>query len=156
MTKSGLAKKFEQAIVVSLMVMMGLVVFLATVELAWILIKDVVNSPMFLLEIEELLELFGLFMLILIGVELFETVQTYHLHRIIRVEVVITVAIIAICRKVIILDYKSLTSFTLLETGAVIMALGGAYYLIKKVGGYPQDTPAHGGAAELDKSAPPT
>jgi uncharacterized membrane protein (DUF373 family) len=154
-TKSDLAKTFEQVIVVALMVMMGLVVFLATVELAWILVQDIINPPLLLLEIHELLELFGLFMLILIGVELFETVQTYHLQRIIRVEVVISVAVIAICRKVIILDYKSLTSFTLFETGAVIMALGGAYYLIKKTESRPSDRPPEDeGVTALDKTEP--
>lgn len=129
-----LSKKCEHIIIVSLMVMMGLVVLLATIELAWILIKDIVSPPFFVLEIDELLELFGLFLLILIGVELFETIQTYHLERVIRVEVVVTVAIIAICRKVIILNYKSLSSFTLQDVGAVILALAIAYYLLKKAG----------------------
>jgi uncharacterized membrane protein (DUF373 family) len=50
------------------------------------------------------------------------------------VEVVVTVAIIAISRKVIILDYKTLSSFTFLEVGGVILALAVAYYLIKKAG----------------------
>ncbi|MCA1960227.1 MAG: phosphate-starvation-inducible PsiE family protein [Desulfomonile sp.] len=127
-------KKFERVVVSSLIVMMGLVVVLATVELGWILIKDIMTPPAFLLEIEELLELFGLFLLVLIGIELFETIQTYYLERAIRVEVVVTVAIIAISRKVIILDYKTLSSFTFLDVGGVIMALAIAYYLIKKAG----------------------
>jgi uncharacterized membrane protein (DUF373 family) len=131
---SDAVKKFERLVVWSLMVMMGLVVLLATVELGWILIKDIITPPMFLLEIEELLELFGLFLLVLIGIELFETIQTYYLERVVRVEVVVTVAIIAISRKVIILDYKTLSSFTFLDVGGVILALAVAYYLIKKAG----------------------
>lgn len=127
-------KKFERGVVSSLMVMMGLVVVLATVELGWILLKDIMSPPMFILEIEELLEIFGLFLLVLIGIELFETIQTYYLERVIRVEVVVTVAIIAISRKVIILDYKTLSSFTFLDVGGVILALAIAYHLIKKAG----------------------
>jgi uncharacterized membrane protein (DUF373 family) len=131
---SNLMKKFENVVVMALILMMGLVVALAAVELAWILIKDIMTPPMFLLDIEELLELFGLFLLVLIGIELFETIQTYYLERIIRVEVVVTVAIIAISRKVIILDHKTLSSFTFLDVGGVILALAIAYYLIKKAG----------------------
>lgn len=131
---SRAVKIFERIVVSSLMVMMGLVVLLATLELGWILIKDVMTPPMFFLEIEELLELFGLFLLVLIGIELFETIQTYYLERVVRVEVVVTVAIIAISRKVIILDYKSLSSFTFLDVGGVILALAIAYYLIKRGG----------------------
>ncbi len=127
-------KKFERIVVSALMVMMGIVVLLATVELGWILVKDILSPPVILLEVEELLELFGLFLLVLIGVELFETIQTYYLERIIRVEVVVTVAIIAISRKVIILDYKTLSSFTFMDIGGVILALAIAYYLIKKGG----------------------
>lgn len=134
MIPSGLIKKFEHIVIASLMVMMGIVVLLATVELGWVLIKDIIGPPTLILEIEQLLELFGLFLLVLIGVELFETIQTYYLERVIRVEVVVTVAIIAIARKVIILDYKTLSSFTFLDVGGVILALAIAYYLIKKAG----------------------
>jgi len=134
MIPGNLLKKFEHVVVTSLMLMMGIVVLLATVELGWILIKDIISPPILLLGIDELLELFGLFLLVLIGVELFETIQTYYLERVIRVEVVVTVAIIAISRKVIILDYKSLSSFTFLDVGGVILALAIAYYLIKKAG----------------------
>jgi len=40
---------------------------LTTIELAWILVKDVLTPPVFLLEIEEILELFGLFLLVLLA-----------------------------------------------------------------------------------------
>jgi uncharacterized membrane protein (DUF373 family) len=141
---SDVVKKFEKVVVSSLMVMMGLVVLLATAELGWILIRDIITPPMFLLEIEELLDLFGLFLLVLIGIELFETIQTYYLERVIRVEVVVIVAIIAISRKVIIMDYKTLSSFTLLDVGAAILALAIAYYLFKKTGFGPSVPPKTG------------
>jgi uncharacterized membrane protein (DUF373 family) len=134
MIPGGLIKKFEHIVIASLMVMMGIVVLLATLELGWVLIKDIIGPPILILEIEQLLELFGLFLLVLIGVELFETIQTYYLERVVRVEVVVTVAIIAVSRKVIILDYKTLSSFTFLDVGGVILALAIAYYLIKKAG----------------------
>ncbi len=61
-------KKFEKTIVASLMVMMALVLLLSTIELGWIILNDIISPPVFLLNINELLELFGLFMLVLIGI----------------------------------------------------------------------------------------
>jgi uncharacterized membrane protein (DUF373 family) len=131
MTVPELLKHFEHFVVKVLMFMMALVVLLATVELGYILVKDVITPPILILEIDELLEIFGMFMLVLIGIELFESIQIYHEERIIRVEVVVMVAIIAVARKVIILDYKTLTSLTLLEVGIGILSLGLTYMLLK-------------------------
>jgi hypothetical protein len=44
-------KKFERIIITALIVMMTLVVFLSTVELGWIIIKDIMTPPVVLLEI---------------------------------------------------------------------------------------------------------
>ncbi len=124
-------QKFEQFVVRALLVMMAIVVFLATLELGYLLIKDIVKPPVLILEIDELLEIFGMFMLVLIGLELFESIQVYHRDRTIRVEVVVMVALIAVSRKVIILDYKSLSTFTLLHVGVGIICLGMTYVLLR-------------------------
>lgn len=126
-------KKFEKMIIFSLVVMMALVLFLATLELAWIIVKDIVSPPLLLLEIDELLEIFGLFMLVLIGIELLETIaKTYLAQSTDHARIVIAVAIIAIARKVIILDIKDLTGQVLLGIAAIILALSIGYYLIKR------------------------
>jgi uncharacterized membrane protein (DUF373 family) len=136
MNVSTLWQRFENLVVKALMFMMAIVVLLATVELGYVLIKDIVTPPLLILEIDEILDIFGMFMLVLIGLELFETIQVYQEERIIRVEVVILVAILAVARKVIILDYKSLSSLTLLEMGAAILGLSVAY-LVLKTGRFP-------------------
>jgi uncharacterized membrane protein (DUF373 family) len=111
--------------------MMVLTVFLTTIELAWMLILDITTEPMFLLEIQELLDLFGLFLLVLIGIELIETLRTYLTDHEIHAEVVFTVALIAIGRKVIILDVKELPSLTLVGIAAIILAMSFGYFLLK-------------------------
>ncbi len=123
-------EKVEHIIVLSLLVMMVSVVFLSAVELGWIIIKDVASPPVFLLEIDELLEIFGMFLLVLIGVELLETVKMYLTKKTVHVEVVFTVAMIAIARKVIILDIEEVSSLTLIGIGTIIVALSIGYYLL--------------------------
>jgi uncharacterized membrane protein (DUF373 family) len=79
-----------------------------------------------------LLDIFGYFLLILIGVELLETIKAYLSEHVVHVEIVLEVALVAIARKVIILDVKELPSLTLIGIAAVIVALAAAYYLEKR------------------------
>jgi len=126
-------KSFEKIIIKVLVVLMAFVLLLSTVELAWVIIKDIITPPILLLEIDELLEIFGLFMLVLIGIELLETIaKTYMAESVNHAQIVMAVAIIAIARKVIILDVKDLSGLALLGIAAIILALSIGYYLIKK------------------------
>ncbi len=126
-------KTFQKIIILVLVVLMAVVLLLSTVELAWVIIKDAITPPILILEIDELLEIFGLFMLVLIGIELLETIaKTYMAESVDHAQIVMAVAIIAIARKVIILDVKDLSGLALVGIAAIILALSTGYYLIKK------------------------
>ena len=125
-------KKFEHIIVVSLITMMVIVVVLATIELGWVIIRDIITPPIILLEIDELLEIFGFFLLVLIGIELLETIKAYLLTNVVHVEIVLEVALIAIARKVIILDINKYESLTLIGIAALIAAVALAFMVIKR------------------------
>ena len=124
-------KKFERIIITSLIVMMVLVILLATIDLAWVIVKDIVTPPVFLLNINELLEIFGFFLLVLIGIELLETIKAYLFENVVHVEIVIEVALIAIARKVIILDLEKYSHLTLYGIAALIVAIAVAIYAVK-------------------------
>ena len=124
---------FERLIVGSLILMMVVVIFLSTIELARILILDIITPPSLFLEINELLDIFGFFMLILIGVELLETIRAYLNEHEVHVEIVLEVALIAVARKVVIIDVKEYTSGSLLAIAAIVISLAGAYYLQKLI-----------------------
>ena len=123
--------KFETYINSTLLVMLAIVVMLATVDLGWLIIKDLLSPPLFLLDIAELLELFGAFLLVMIGIELLGTVKTYITKKTIHVEVVLLVAIIAIARKVVILEPKEMDGMRLLGIAAIVLALSAGYYFVK-------------------------
>jgi uncharacterized membrane protein (DUF373 family) len=126
-------KTFERIVILALIAMMVLVIFLSVIELAWIIIQDLIKPPILLLGIDDLLDIFGFFLLILIGVELLETIKAYLAQHVVHVEIVLEVASIALARKVIILDVKELSSLTLIGIAALIIALAGAYYLERRV-----------------------
>jgi uncharacterized membrane protein (DUF373 family) len=125
-------RKFKKILISSLTLMMAFVLLLSAIELGWVIAKDVITPPVFILDINELLDIFGLFMLVLIGVELLETImKTYLTEGVNHAEIVISVAIIAIARKVIILDVKEVSGITLIGIGSIILALSVGYFLIK-------------------------
>ena len=125
-------KIFEKVIVYSLLIMMAVTIFLATLDLGWILVKDIITPPVFLVSVNELLEIFGMFLLVLIGIELLETIKTYSAESKVHLEVVLMVALIAVARKVIILNLKEISNLTLVGLAAVIIALSVGYYLVKR------------------------
>jgi uncharacterized membrane protein (DUF373 family) len=71
-------------------------------------------------------------MMILIGLELLESIRTYLDDNLLHVEVVLLVAMIAIARKVIILEIKDLQPLVLVGIASIIVALALGYYFVKK------------------------
>ena len=110
-----------------------MIVAASIIELVIILYLEVfgpTNDVLFL-EIDELFRIFGFVFLILIGFELMETVEMYFKENVIHAEVVLLVAVIAVSRKVILLDLEKYDPLAIIGLGIIILALGGCYYLIK-------------------------
>ncbi|MCG6892060.1 MAG: phosphate-starvation-inducible PsiE family protein [Desulfobacteraceae bacterium] len=128
----GWLKSFEHAVIRILIMLMAVVILISTIELGYIVIKDILSPPIFLLEIEELLDIFGFFLLILIGIELLETIKAYLVEKVVHSEVVLEVALIAIARKVIILDLKEYDSVTVIGIAALILSIAAAYYIVRR------------------------
>jgi uncharacterized membrane protein (DUF373 family) len=131
MNVEQLMVKFERLVSYVLMIMMGIVILLALLDAGWLIIMDVVTPPFLILDTYELLDLFGMFLLVLIGLELLETIFSFHEKRIIRAEIILIVALIALARKIIILDETKLSSLTFLDVGVLMFALAVAYFLLK-------------------------
>ncbi len=131
-TLSRLVKKFERYIVLALIGMMMVVIALATLDLAWLIIVDIGTPPILLLEVDELLELFGFFLLIVIGVEVLETIKAYLRDNVIHIEIVLEVALIAIARKIIVLDLDKYDGVSVLAVAALILALAVASMLRRR------------------------
>jgi uncharacterized membrane protein (DUF373 family) len=132
MSMQGILKKLEKGIVVTVLVLLTLAVMVATVELGVILAQQLREPPFLLLDLKELLEVFGFFLLVLIGIELMETVRAYLEEDKVHVEVVLLVAMVAVARKVIILEYSDIRVDLLLGMAALLLSLACGYYLVKR------------------------
>ena len=116
------------------LILMTIIVAIAIVELGIILFLDIFDptDDVLFLEIDELFRIFGFFFIILIGFELVETVEMYFKDNVIHAEVVLLVAVIAVARKVILLDLEKYEPLAVIGLGLVILGLGGCYWLIKQ------------------------
>ncbi len=115
------------------MVMMAVVLALSTIDLGWRIVRSIIQPPFFFMDIDRLLELFGLFMLVIIGLELLETIMKSYLSQGEQhYEVVLSVAIIAIARKVIILDLGRVDGLMLVGIASIIIALTVGYFFMKR------------------------
>jgi uncharacterized membrane protein (DUF373 family) len=124
----ALLTKIQKLIAVALAVLLTIVVTLSTVHLGFLIAEEIWSPPRFLIPVQGLLEIFSFFLLILIGVELLETLKAYLRKDAIHVRLVLEVALIAMARKVIILEPGNVSALTLFGVAALILALGVAFY----------------------------
>jgi uncharacterized membrane protein (DUF373 family) len=126
--------KFERFIYGILIALLMVVLVFAVGELVWLLITNLTNSPRYLLENHEFTNVLGVFLLVLIGVELLDTMLEYFRENAIHVEIVVLLSIIAIARKVILLEPSMTNGLELIGIGIIIIGLSAAYFMIKKAG----------------------
>lgn len=116
----------------ALAVLMVLVIIWGIWDVVYVLYKQLLEPPVLLLNISDILATFGAFMAVLIAIEIFLNISLYLRQDVIHVKLVVATALMAIARKVIIFDFKTLESEYVWATGAVVLALGITYFLISR------------------------
>ena len=127
----GTVERFEHLITIVLLLLMMLSILVATVDLGRQVVQMLVDEPLMLLAVREVSNIFGLVFMVLIGLELLETIKTYLSREQLHVEVVFLVAMIAIARKVILLDVKHMEAPVLYGIAAIILALAVGFFFLR-------------------------
>lgn len=126
-----LQKVIRQAVRV-LAVLMVFVIIWGIWDVVYVLYKQLHDPPFMLLNISDILATFGAFMAVLIAIEIFVNISMYLREDVIHVKLVVATALMAVARKVIIFDFKTLGYEYVWATAAVVLALGITYWLITK------------------------
>lgn len=113
-----------------LAVLMTIVIFWGIFDIGYFLFNKMWLIPNF--GFEDILESFGAFLVVLIAIEIFVNVILYLRKDIIHLNLVIATALMAIARKVIILDYNHVPPLQLFGIGVIIVALGVAYWFTNR------------------------
>ena len=115
-----------------LAILMVLVIFLGVADVVYVLYKQLIDPPFMLLDISEIFKTFAVFLAVLIAVEIYQNIVLYLRTDVIPLKLVIATALMAIARKVIIIDFKEVSAMYIFTVGVVVLALGITYYLLGK------------------------
>lgn len=131
---SRLINFLQKTILVSikfLAIFMTIVIIWSVVDVGMVIVKHFLEPPYFLAEFQDILSLFGGFLVVLIAIEIFLNIVLYMRKDMSHIKLVIATALMAISRKVIILDYDKVSVGHLFGIACTIVALGIAYWLIR-------------------------
>jgi uncharacterized membrane protein (DUF373 family) len=133
-----IVNKFEKGVYAVLMALLMVVIVVSVIDLALILYKSWGATRLYMLETSVIITILGAFLLVLICIELLDTIKAYFYENTIHVEIVILLAIIAISRKVILLDPTGMSGIEfgveMMGLGVIVIWLAAGYYFLKKAG----------------------
>ncbi len=113
-----------------LAVLMTAVILWGVADVCWVLYQKLIEPPFMMLTINDILATFGAFMAVLIAIEIFVNIIIYLRDDVIHVKIVLATALMAISRKVIILDYDEISPDYVWATAGVTLAMAVAYWLV--------------------------
>lgn len=109
--------------------LMTVVILFGVLDVVWLMYGRLTKPPVMVLQITDILEVFGAFLAVLIAVEIFINITVYLRDDVIHVKIVMATALMAIARKVIILDYKEIDPMYVFGTAAVVITMSIGYWL---------------------------
>ncbi|MCG8672414.1 MAG: phosphate-starvation-inducible PsiE family protein [Pseudomonadales bacterium] len=114
----------------ALAILMVFVILMGVVDVGWTLYQKLMAPPKFILNLSDILAIFGAFMAVLIAIEIFVNITIYLREDIIHVKIVLATALMAVARKVIILDIDKVEAPYLIGLASIVFALAIAYWLV--------------------------
>lgn len=134
--KQKVIHHIERVTVAALQVLTVVLVVAATIALYQLMWKYLATYGMRMDSVEDLLPVmqrsFAGILVVVIGLELLETLQAYFTEHHVRIEVILVVAIIAVGRHVIQVDFEHTPGTVLLGLAALLLALIGGYVLVRR------------------------
>ncbi len=116
-----------------LAILMVFVILMGVIDVGWTIYQKLITPPVFILTISDMLATFGAFMAVLIAIEILINITVYLRDDVIHVKIVMATALMAIARKVIIMDFETLEASYVYGISAVLLATSIAYWLIHKL-----------------------
>lgn len=117
----------------ALSIIMVFVIVMGVLDVAWILYQRLITPPEYILTISDMLATFGAFMAVLIAIEIFINITIYLRENVIHVKIVMATALMAIARKVIIIDVEEMEVTYLYGIAAVVLSMSIGYWLIHQL-----------------------
>lgn len=127
-----------------LAIAMVVVILEGVISVIHTLYLTMTRPPFFI--VPDIVKTFGAFLAVLIAYEIFANITLYIRSDVFPVKLVVATAVMAVARKIIILDMEEYTALDLIGIGAVVLGLGVSYWLISQAD--LRCGPARSGAAD--------
>lgn len=112
-------------------VVLVLVIVASIIDTIYVFYDKILTSqPIGIIGYEGILAVLGAALLALICIEIFANIALYLKEEKSHVKLVVATAVIAVSRKVIILDYSAIEASYIYATGALVIATALAYWLV--------------------------
>jgi uncharacterized membrane protein (DUF373 family) len=115
-----------------LAVLMVLVIFWGVADVFYVMYNQLVSPPFLLLNLSDIFKTFAAFLAVLIAIEIFQNIVLYLRTDVFPLRLVVATAMMAMARKVIIIDFKFVEPMHMFALASIILALGITYYLLGK------------------------
>lgn len=129
----GIYQRFEQAVALVLTFLISGVIVVATAHLVLAEVRDYLLNPFAPVDAASFQSIFGMIMTVLIALEFNHAIMSI-LHRkesIVQLRTVILIALLAMARKFIIIDFIGLEPLAVLGLACAVLALGLVYWLVR-------------------------
>ena len=113
-----------------LSLLMVIVIFATLADLAIFIFWEILSPEKGRFS-QTLFQTFGLFLNVLIALEILENITGYLKKHVLQVELVIATSLIAIARKIIILDLKVTEGIEIIGLGIAVLSLSISYWIIR-------------------------
>ncbi len=134
--KSKLIEKLYWVVKQSIRVLSLLMVFviiMGVIDVGWTVYQKLATPPFFILTISDMLATFGAFMAVLIAIEILVNITIYLREDVIHVKIVMATALMAIARKVIILDFDQVEPEYVYGIGVIVIAMSVGYWIVHQL-----------------------
>lgn len=108
------------------------IILLAIVDAGFTVYQKLLEPPLFILEVTDLLAVFSAVLVVLIAIEIYTNITLYLTADVIHIKLVVATALMAVARKIITLDDKNLEPQYFLGYAMLGLALGVTYWLIAR------------------------
>ncbi len=115
-----------------LAVLMVIVIFFGIADVMYVLFQRLMTPPVYFLNISDIFESFAAFLAVLVAIEIFVNIRIYLKSSELSVKLVLATALMAVARKVIVLDFDKISALEVLSLAAVVISLGISYAWVSR------------------------
>ncbi len=130
-----IGSRFTAIVIGAMQVLLMIVIAVAVLELFWLFfasaadwLRNVDSVPDLQFAVQRR---FAGVLLILLGLEILESLKIFFTEHKVRLELILIVAVIAVSRHIIQLDFEHTDGFVLIGIGALVISLTAGYFLVR-------------------------